>query len=147
MPPILGWAAVTNSVTPEAMILFLIIFLWTPPHFWALALYRKAEYEKSGLPMLPVTHGDAFTLLHMLLYTIILVAVTLIPFVMGMSGLIYLVGAVLLGAGFLYYVIKLYRNYSDALAKSTFKYSINYLMLLFAILLIDHYFKFELSFR
>ncbi len=140
MPPILGWAAVTNSVTPEAMILFLIIFLWTPPHFWALALYRKAEYEKSGLPMLPVTHGDAFTLLHMLLYTIILVAVTLIPFVMGMSGLIYLVGAVLLGVGFLYYVIKLYRNYSDALAKSTFTYSINYLMLLFAMLLIDHYF-------
>ena len=146
MPPILGWAAVTNSVTPEAMILFLIIFLWTPPHFWALALYRRAEYEKSGLPMLPVTHGEAFTLLHMLLYTIILVAVTLIPFVMGMSGLIYLVGAVLLGAGFLYYVIKLYRNYSDALAKSTFKYSVNYLMLLFAMLLIDHYFKLELSF-
>ena len=146
MPPILGWAAVTNSVTPEAMILFLIIFLWTPPHFWALALYRRAEYEKSGLPMLPVTHGEAFTLLHMLLYTIILVAVTLIPFVMGMSGLIYLLGAVLLGAGFLYYVIKLYRNYSDALAKSTFKYSVNYLMLLFAMLLIDHYFKLELSF-
>ncbi len=146
MPPILGWAAVTNSVTPEAMILFLIIFLWTPPHFWALALYRKAEYVKSGLPMLPVTHGDAFTLLHMLLYTIILVAATLIPFVMGMSGLIYLLGAVLLGAGFLYYVIKLYRGYSDALAKSTFTYSINYLMLLFAMLLIDHYFKIVLSF-
>ncbi len=146
MPPILGWAAVTNSVTAEAMILFLIIFLWTPPHFWALALYRRAEYEKSGLPMLPVTHGEAFTLLHMLLYTIILFAVTLIPFVMGMSGLIYLVGAVLLGAGFLYYVIKLYRNYSDALAKSTFTYSINYLMLLFAMLLIDHYFKLVLSF-
>jgi heme o synthase len=146
MPPILGWAAVSNSVTPEAMILFLIIFVWTPPHFWALALYRKAEYAKSGLPMLPVTHGDAFTLLHILFYTIILVVVTLIPFVMKMSGLIYLIGAVLLGAGFLYYVIRLYRGYSDALAKSTFKYSVNYLMLLFAALLVDHYFRLELSF-
>jgi protoheme IX farnesyltransferase len=141
MPPILGWAAVTNSVTPEAMILFLIIFVWTPPHFWALALYRKAEYEKSGLPMLPVTHGDEFTKLHILYYTIILFVVTLIPFVMGMSGLIYLVGAVLLGAGFLYYAVKMYRDYSDALAKTTFKFSINYLMLLFAALLVDHYFK------
>jgi protoheme IX farnesyltransferase len=141
MPPILGWAAVTNSVTPEAMILFLIIFVWTPPHFWALALYRKAEYEKSGLPMLPVTHGDEFTKLHILYYTIILSVVTLIPFVMGMSGLIYLVGAVLLGAGFLYYAVKMYRDYSDALAKTTFKFSINYLMLLFAALLVDHYFK------
>jgi protoheme IX farnesyltransferase len=143
MPPILGWAAVTDSVTPEAMILFLIIFVWTPPHFWALALYRKAEYEKSGLPMLPVTHGEAFTLLHILLYTIILFVVTLIPFVMGMSGLIYLVSAVLLGAGFLYFAIMLYRGYSDALAKSTFKYSVNYLMLLFAALLIDHYFRID----
>ncbi len=141
MPPILGWAAVTNSVTPEAMILFLIIFVWTPPHFWALALYRKAEYEKSGLPMLPVTHGDEFTKLHILYYTIILFVVTLIPFVMGMSGLIYLVGAVLLGAGFLYYAVRMYRDYSDALAKTTFKFSINYLMLLFAALLVDHYFK------
>ena len=146
MPPILGWAAVTNSVTPEAMILFLIIFVWTPPHFWALALYRKAEYEKSGLPMLPVTHGDAFTLLHILYYTIILVLVTLIPFVMGMSGLIYLVAAVLLGSGFMYYAIKLYRGYSDALAKITFKYSVNYLMLLFAALLIDHYIKINIVF-
>ena len=143
MPPILGWAAVTNSVTPEAMILFLIIFVWTPPHFWALALYRKAEYAKSGLPMLPVTHGDAFTLLHILLYTIILVAVTVIPTVMGMSGLIYLVCALLLGAGFLYYAIMLYRGYSDQLAKSTFRYSVNYLMLLFAALLIDHYFRID----
>lgn len=146
MPPILGWAAVTNSVTPEAMILFLIIFLWTPPHFWALALYRRAEYAKSGLPMLPGTHGEEFTLLQMLLYTIILFVVTLIPFVMEMSGLIYLIGAVLLGAGFLYYVIKLYRNYSDALAKSTFKYSVNYLMLLFAVLLLDHYLKFQITY-
>ena len=146
MPPILGWAAVTNSVTPEAMILLFIIFLWTPPHFWALALYRRAEYAKSGLPMLPGTHGEEFTLLQMLLYTIILFVVTLIPFVMEMSGLIYLIGAVLLGAGFLYYVIKLYRNYSDALAKSTFKYSVNYLMLLFAVLLLDHYLKFQITY-
>jgi protoheme IX farnesyltransferase len=144
MPPILGWAAVTNSVTAEAMILFLIIFVWTPPHFWALALYRKAEYVKSGLPMLPVTHGDAFTLLHILFYTIMLVAVTLIPFVMGMSGIIYLVAAILLGAGFLYYAIMMYRKYSDDLARTTFKFSINYLMLLFAALLIDHYFRVDL---
>ena len=144
MPPILGWAAVTNSVTPESMILFLIIFVWTPPHFWALALYRKAEYAKSGLPMLPVTHGDAFTLLHILLYTIMLVMVTLIPYVMGMSGLIYLAAAVLLGAGFLYYAIMLYRRYSDELARTTFKFSINYLMLLFAALLVDHYFRLDI---
>lgn len=147
MPPILGWAAVTDSVTPEAMILFLIIFVWTPPHFWALALYRKAEYEKSGLPMLPVTHGEAFTLLHILLYTIMLFLVTLIPFVMGMSGLIYLLSAVLLGVGFLYFAIKLYRGYSDALAKSTFKYSVNYLMLLFAALLADHYLRIDFVLR
>jgi len=146
MPPILGWAAVSNSVTPDAMILFLIIFVWTPPHFWALALYRKTEYAKSGLPMLPVTHGDELTILHILLYTIILVAITLIPFVMGMSGLIYLAGALLLGAGFLYYAIMLYRGYSDALARSTFRYSINYLMLLFAALLIDHYFKIVIAY-
>lgn len=147
MPPILGWAAVTDSVTPEAMILFLIIFVWTPPHFWALALYRKAEYEKSGLPMLPVTHGEAFTLLHILLYTIMLFLVTLIPFVMGMSGLIYLLSAVLLGVGFLYFAIKLYRGYSDALAKTTFKYSVNYLMLLFAALLADHYLRIDFVLR
>jgi len=146
MPPILGWAAVSNSITPEAMILFLIIFVWTPPHFWALALYRKSEYAKSGLPMLPVTHGDEFTLLHILLYTVILVAVTLIPFIMGMSGLIYLLGAISLGAGFLYFAIMLYRSYSDTLAKSTFKYSINYLMFLFAALLVDHYFKINITF-
>ena len=145
MPPILGWAAVTNSVTPESMILFLIIFVWTPPHFWALALYRKAEYTKSGLPMLPVTHGDAFTLLHILLYTIILVAVSLIPFVMGMSGIIYLAGAVLLGAIFFYYSLMLYKKYSDTLARSTFRFSINYLMLLFAFLLIDHYFRIDIA--
>lgn len=144
MPPILGWAAVTDSVTPEAMILFLIIFVWTPPHFWALALYRKAEYAKSGLPMLPVTHGEAFTLLHILLYTVILFVVTLIPYIMGMSGLIYLISAILLGTGFLYYAVRLYRSYSDALAKSTFKYSVNYLMLLFAALLLDHYVRIDI---
>lgn len=146
MPPILGWAAVSNSVTPEAMILFLIIFVWTPPHFWALALYRRAEYAKSGLPMLPVTHGEEFTLLHILLYTIILFLVTLIPFVMGMSGLIYLVSAVLLGAIFLFYAVMLYRGYSDKLARSTFRYSVNYLMILFAALLIDHYIRLEIAF-
>ena len=141
MPPILGWAAVTNSVPPEALILFLIIFAWTPPHFWALALYRRNEYAKSGLPMLPVTHGEAFTLLHILLYTLILVAVTLMPFSMGMSGALYLVGAVVLDAVFLYYAVKLYINYSDELAKKTFRYSILYLTLLFAVLLVDHFLK------
>ena len=139
MPPALGWAAVTGTVSAEAWILVLIIFAWTPPHFWALALYRREEYAKSGLPMLPVTHGEMYTRLHILLYTIILVAVTLIPFAMRMSGMIYLVSVLLLDAVFMAYVIKLYKKYSDALAKSTFKYSILYLMLLFLVLLIDHY--------
>ncbi|HYN53974.1 MAG TPA: heme o synthase [Methylotenera sp.] len=139
MPPILGWAAVNNSVGPESLILFLIIFAWTPPHFWALALYRREEYAKVGMPMLPVTHGEAFTLLHILLYTIILVAVSLMPYGLGMSGLIYLVSAIILNAIFLAYVIGLYRKYSDDLAKRTFKYSIIYLTLLFAALLVDHY--------
>jgi protoheme IX farnesyltransferase len=142
MPPILGWAAVTNAVGPEALIMFLIIFAWTPPHFWALALYRREEYAKVGMPMLPVTHGEAFTLLHILLYTIILVAVSLMPYGMGMSGLIYLVSAIILNAIFMAYVIGLYRQYSDDLAKRTFKYSILYLTLLFAALLIDHYWMF-----
>lgn len=141
MPPALGWAAVTGVVSPEAWILVLIIFAWTPPHFWALALYRREEYAKSGLPMLPVTHGEMYTRLHILLYTIILVAVTLIPFAMRMSGLIYLVSVLILDAIFMAYAIKLYRKYSDELAKSTFKYSILYLMLLFLALVIDHYFK------
>lgn len=139
MPPILGWAAVNNSVGPESLIMFLIIFAWTPPHFWALALYRREEYAKVGMPMLPVTHGEAFTLLHILLYTIILVAVSLMPYGLGMSGLIYLVSAIILNAIFLAYVIGLYRRYSDDLAKRTFKYSILYLTLLFAALLVDHY--------
>lgn len=140
MPPALGWAAVTGTVSAEAWILVLIIFAWTPPHFWALALYRREEYAKSGLPMLPVTHGEMFTRLHILLYTIILVAVTLLPFAMRMSGVIYLVSVLLLDAVFMAYAIKLYRNYSDELAKSTFKYSILYLMLLFFALVVDHYF-------
>ena len=142
MPPILGWAAVNNTVSPESLIMFLIIFAWTPPHFWALALYRREEYAKVGMPMLPVTHGEAFTLLHILLYTIILVAVSLMPYGLGMSGLLYLGSAIILNAIFMAYVIGLYRNYSDDLAKRTFKYSIIYLTLLFAALLIDHYWMF-----
>ncbi len=139
MPPILGWAAVTNTVSPESLIMFLIIFSWTPPHFWALALYRREEYAKVGMPMLPVTHGEKFTLLHILLYTIILVAVSLMPYALGMSGLAYLLSTIILDGIFMAYVIGLYLNYSDDLAKRTFKYSIIYLMLLFAALLIDHY--------
>ncbi|ADI30646.1 protoheme IX farnesyltransferase [Methylotenera versatilis 301] len=142
MPPILGWAAVNNNVSPESLIMFLIIFAWTPPHFWALALYRREEYAKVGMPMLPVTHGEAFTLLHILLYTIILVAVSLMPYGLGMSGLFYLVSAIILNVIFMAYVIGLYRHYSDDLAKRTFKYSIIYLTLLFAALLIDHYWVF-----
>lgn len=141
MPPILGWAAVNNAVSPESLIMFLIIFAWTPPHFWALALYRREEYAKVGMPMLPVTHGEAFTLLHILLYTVILVVVSIMPYGLGMSGLIYLVSTILLNAVFLWYVIGLYRKYSDDLAKATFKYSILYLTLIFAALLVDHYWK------
>ncbi|OYY50920.1 MAG: protoheme IX farnesyltransferase [Methylophilaceae bacterium 17-44-8] len=142
MPPILGWAAVNNTVSPESLIMFLIIFAWTPPHFWALALYRREEYAKVGMPMLPVTHGEAFTLLHILLYTIILVVVSLMPYGLGMSGMIYLVSSTTLNAIFMAYVIGLYRKYSDDLAKRTFKYSILYLSLIFAALLVDHYWKF-----
>ena len=142
MPPVLGWAAVNNQVSPEAWILFLIIFCWTPPHFWALALYRREEYAKVGIPMLPVTHGEKFTLLHIILYTIILSIVTLMPFSVGMSGLIYLFFATILNAVFLYYVVVLYRNYSDKLSKKVFNYSILYLSLIFAAFLVDHYYKF-----
>ncbi len=142
MPPVLGWAAVTGDISFQALLLFLIIFAWTPPHFWALALYRKLEYAKAGVPMLPVTHGDKFTRLHVLFYTVILFAVTLLPFATRMSGLIYLVTAVVLGAVFLYYAVRIYRDYSDRLAQTTFRYSILYLTLLFASLLIDHYFHF-----
>ena len=139
MPPVLGWAAVTGDVPFQALLLFLIIFAWTPPHFWALALYRKNEYAKAGVPMLPVTHGDQFTRLHVLLYTFILVAVTLLPFATQMSGVIYLACVIVLDAFFLYYAIRIYRNYSDRIAQTTFRYSILYLMLLFSALLIDHY--------
>ncbi len=142
MPPVLGWAAVTGDVSFQALLLFLIIFAWTPPHFWALALYRKLEYAKAGVPMLPVTHGDKFTRLHVLFYTVILVAVTLLPYATHMSGLIYVGTAIVLGAVFLYYAIRIFRDYSDRLAQTTFRYSILYLTLLFAALLLDHYFTF-----
>jgi protoheme IX farnesyltransferase len=139
MPPVLGWAAMRNDVGPEALILCLIIFLWTPPHFWALALYRTEDYRKAGLPMLPVTHGSEFTRLQVLLYTLVLFASTLLPFVQGMSGWVYLAAAVVLGARFIDLAFKLWRHYSDALARQTFKFSIWHLSLLFAALLIDHY--------
>ena len=139
MPPVLGWAAMRNDVGPEALILCLIIFLWTPPHFWALALYRSEDYRKAGLPMLPVTHGSEFTRLQVLLYTLVLFASTLLPFVQGMSGWVYLAAAVVLGARFIDLAFKLWRDYSDALARQTFKFSIWHLSLLFAALLIDHY--------
>jgi protoheme IX farnesyltransferase len=139
MPPALGWAAVTGVVPADAWILVLIIFVWTPPHFWSLALYRRADYEKSGLPMLPVTHGEKFTGLHVFLYTIVLFGVTLLPYATRMSGLVYLVSAVILGAIYLVYAWKIWRRYSDALARSAFKFSIVYLSLLFAALLVDHY--------
>jgi protoheme IX farnesyltransferase len=144
MPPVLGWAAVTGAIGADALLLFLIIFAWTPPHFWALALYRKREYARAGVPMLPVTHGDDFTRLHVLLYTLILVAVTLLPFSTGMSGLIYLASALALGGLFLWYAVNLYTAYSDELAKRTFRYSIIYLSALFAALLIDHYWRITL---
>jgi protoheme IX farnesyltransferase len=142
MPPALGWAAVANDVPMQAWILVLIIFIWTPPHFWALALYRRKDYENSGLPMLPITHGMAFTQLQILLYTIALVATTMLPFAVGMSGLIYLVAAVVLDAIFLAYAWQIYRRYTDMIARKTFAYSIIYLSLLFAALLVDHYLRF-----
>lgn len=140
MPPVLGWAAITGTTDPQAWLLFLIIFAWTPPHFWALALYRKNEYAKAGVPMLPVTHGDAFTKLHLFLYTLLLTAATLLPVAIGMSGWIYLVSVLALNAVFLYFAVKLIRHYSDALARKTFAFSILYLSLLFGALLLDHYF-------
>ena len=139
MPPVLGWAAMTGDVGPEALILFLIIFLWTPPHFWALALYRVEDYRKSGLPMLPVTHGNEFTRLQVLLYTWVLLAACLMPFVYRMSGWFYLISAIILSLMFCYYAWKLWKNYSDSLAKKTFRFSLIHLSLLFAALLIDHY--------
>ena len=140
MPPVLGWAAMTGTVSAEPLVLFLIIFLWTPPHFWSLACYRIADYEKSGLPMLPVTHGIRFTCQHIVLYTVMLVAASVIPFTIGMSGWFYLVSVMLLNIGFLLYTVTLYRDYSDALAKKTFRYSIIYLTLLFAALFADRLF-------
>lgn len=142
MPPVLGWAAMTGEVSADALLLFLIIFVWTPPHFWALALYRTEDYARAGLPMLPVTHGQEYTRLSILLYTCLLFAVTLLPFATRMSGWIYLVAAVALGMGFLRHAWRLYRTYSDALARRTFRFSILYLFLLFAALLTDHYLKF-----
>jgi protoheme IX farnesyltransferase len=139
MPPVLGWAAMTGDVGPEALILFLIIFLWTPPHFWALALYRVEDYRKSGLPMLPVTHGNEFTRLQVLLYTFILLAACLLPFIYGMSGWLYLAVAVAVSLGFCGYAFALWRNYSDALARRTFRFSLIHLSVLFAALLVDHY--------
>jgi protoheme IX farnesyltransferase len=139
-PPLLGWTAVTGTVDTEALLLFLIIFVWTPPHFWALAIRRRKEYAKADIPMLPVTHGVEFTKIQILLYTILLVVVTMMPFIVQMSGLIYLAGALALGIGFLYYAIRLYRDpQPDVIAMKTFGYSIFYLSLLFAFLLVDHY--------
>lgn len=138
-PPVLGWIAVTGEVHAHALLLFLIIFTWTPPHFWALALYRRREYERAGIPMLPVTHGEAFTRLHLLLYTLILVATTLLPFATGMAGLFYLGSALVLDAVFLVYAAAIYLSYTDSLAKRTFRYSIFYLAVLFAALMVDHY--------
>ena len=139
MPPLLGWTAMTNHVAPEALILVLIIFLWTPPHFWALALYRVEDYRKSGLPMLPVTHGNEFTRLQILLYTFILLAACLLPFIYRLSGWIYLAAALVLNAGFIWHAFKLWRSYSDAQARKTFRFSLIHLSLLFAALLVDHY--------
>jgi len=145
MPPVLGWAAVTGEIHHDALLLFLIIFAWTPPHFWALALYRKDEYAKAGLPMLPITHGDAYTRLHVLLYTLLLFAVSMLPVGTGMGGWIYLIGATVLGGWFIVYGWRLYRHYSDALARETFRFSIWYLSLLFAVMLVDHYVAFPIA--
>ena len=139
MPPLLGWAAVSNDIAPQALVLVLIVFVWTPPHFWALALYRIEDYKRAGLPMLPVTHGPDLTRLHILLYTVLLLATSLLPFMIRMSGWLYLVSALVLGGIFLGYAWQLWREYSDALARRTFRYSIVYLGALFAALLLDHW--------
>ncbi len=138
-PPLLGWTAVTGEIHGHALLLVLIIFAWTPPHFWALAVHRREEYAKAEVPMLPVTHGDRYTRLHILLYTIIMVVVTVLPFVTGMSGWLYLAGALLLGGGFLYWAVVLMIGRDPEAGMSTFKYSILYLMLLFIVMLVDHY--------
>ncbi len=139
MPPVLGWAAVTGEVTSDALLLFLIIFAWTPPHFWSLALYRTEDYARAGVPMLPVTHGKDYTRLQVLLYTLILFGVSLLPFASGMSGLLYLGAALVLGAIYLGYAARIHAAYSDRLARGAFRYSIVYLAVLFAALLVDHY--------
>ena len=145
-PPVLGWAAVTGEVNSSALLLFLIVFVWTPPHFWALAIARKEEYEKVGIPMLPVTHGDAYTRLNILLYTILLVLITIIPYLTGMSGFVYLATVVILDARFLWYAVQMRRIPDDLeLPMRMFKFSITYLGILFAALLVDHYFLFQLS--
>ena len=145
-PPLLGWAAITNSIELGALLLFLIIFIWTPPHFWALAIHRQKEYAKVNIPMLPVTHGHYFTRIQILLYTILLFIVTLMPYLVAMSGLIYLAGAVVLGIGFLYYAVELLRRPDDkSLPMKTFGFSINYLMILFVVLLVDHYYPIFLT--
>jgi protoheme IX farnesyltransferase len=141
MPPVLGWAAVTGDVPPEALLLFLIIFIWTPPHFWSLALYRRDDYARAELPMLPVTHGQRYTQLMIVLYTLVLVAATLMPYAIRMSGPLYLVAAIVLGGMFMGYALRLYHRYSDTLARRTFRFSILYLAALFSALLIDHYWR------
>ncbi len=146
-PPVLGWTAVTNEVEAGALLMFLIVFVWTPPHFWALAIARKEEYAKVDIPMLPVTHGEAYTRLNILLYTIMLVLVTILPYLIGMSGIIYLLTAVVLDVYFLYYAIRMYREPDDVeLPMKTFRFSISYLGFLFAALLVDHYLLFQLNF-
>ncbi len=144
-PPVLGWTSITGEVHPHALLLFLIIFIWTPPHFWALAIAKRKEYANAGIPMLPVTHGPEFTRIQILLYTVLLFIVTLLPYLTGMSGLIYLATTVILGLGFIHYALKMMRHTDDKTAMKTFFYSINYLMLMFAALLIDHYFFFSFS--
>jgi heme o synthase len=141
MPPLLGWVAITNDIGAPAIVMFLIVFIWTPPHFWALAMYRVEDYKKSGLPMLPVTHGLKFTGLNVWLYTVLLVACTVLPFIIRMSGYVYLVSALALGAVFLRYSWLVWKQYTDAIARKTFKYSIWYLLALFAALLVDHYLR------
>jgi protoheme IX farnesyltransferase len=144
-PPVLGWTAVTGEIHSDALLLFLIVFVWTPPHFWALAIAKIDDYARVGIPMLPVTHGDEFTKRYILLYTILLVLVTILPYLSGMSGLIYLVAALVLGGRFLYYAIKLMSDRSEELPMQIFRFSISYLMYLFVALLIDHYFIIRLT--
>jgi len=139
VPPLLGWTSVTGTLDPNALLLVLIIFAWTPPHFWALAIHRQEEYAKVKIPMLPVTHGERFTILHIMLYTLIMIAVSLLPFVMGMSGMLYLISAIALGLGFLYWAIVLVRGTNPQAPLKTFRYSITYLMVLFVAMLVDHY--------